>query len=745
MPGIPEIQHSISKVERRVEKVQQALEDREDNDRRNWAVSNCSSLLSPVNVNHSLDSEQVSRSQTLGNHLLMFTFSLPGESPPPPPRACFGRDELIESVVGLAKNMDPVALIGAGGIGKTSIALMVLHHSRVKERFGDNRRFIRCDQFPASQVNFLNRLSKVVGAGVENPEDLAPLRPFLSSQEMLVVLDNAESILDPQGANGPGIYHVVEELSQFTNIWLIITSRITTIPPDCETLEIPTLSMEAGCDTFHRIYKCGGRSDSVNKILKQLDFHPLSVTLLATAAHQNGWNNSRLAREWEQRRTGVLQTKHNESLAATIELSLASPRFQKLGPNARELLAVVAFFPQGVDENNLDWLFPTISDRSTIFDGFYSLSLTYRSNGFVTMLVPLRDYLRPEDPLSSPLLCATRDHYFTRLSAEIYPLAPGFREARWITSEDANVEHLLDVLMSVDANSDEVWRACDGFLGHLCWHKQRQTVLGPRIEGLPDDHPSKPICLLRLGQLFQSIGNQRERTRLLEHALRLERERGNDGQVALILSDLADGNRRQGLLEEGIYQAREALQIYKRLGCAVGQGDCLLKLALLLHGRERLEAAERRAFLAIKILPEKGEEWQVCKSHQILGVIYHSKGEKEKSIHHFETALTTASSFGWTTQLSWIHHNLAVLFLDEGDFDKAHAHIEQARSYAVDHPYLLGRGILGQAWICRQQHRFEDSASEALRALEIFEGLGAQEDAGNCEILLRDIEQATKS
>ena len=360
------------------------------------------------------------------------------------------------------------------------------------------------------------------------------------------------------------------------------------------------------------------------------------------------------------------------------------------------------------------------------------------------MLVPLRDYLCPEDPLSLPILCATREHYFTRLSAEIDPVAPGFRETRWITSEDANVEHLLSVLMSSDPNSDDVWRACDGFLQHLYWHKPRQTVLGPRIEGLPDDHPSKPGCLFGLAWLFQLIGNHTERKRLLERSLRLERERGDDFQVASVLSDLSDVNRVLGLRKEGIGQALEALEIHERVSCVEDQGDCLVGLALLLCGDGQLDAAEEAASRAIKILPEKGEEWRVCNYHGTLGIVYRSKGEKEKALHHFETALTIASTFGWSHGLFWTHYDLAILFRDEDDFDNAHAHTKQARSHTDDDPYLLGRAILLRAQIYYQQRRREESASEALRAFEIFEGLGAQGDVEACKVLLRDI-GSTKS
>ena len=559
------------------------------------------------------------------------------------------------------------------------------------------------------------------------------------------MLDNAESILDPQGTNSREIYAMVNELCQFKTICLCVTSRITTVPRYCKRPQIPALSMEAACEIFYGIHGDGDRSNIIDDLLQRLDFHALSITLLATTASDNGWDHGRLAEEWEERRAQVLRTDYDESLAATIELSLNSPTFRKLGPNARDLLGVVAFFPSGVAEKNLEWVFPDVSDRKKIFDKFCVLSLTHRSDRFVTMLAPIRDYLCPQDPTSSPLLWATKDCYFTRLSVHLIPDQPGFREAQWIKSEDVNVEHLLDVLTAIYVDKPDVWNACIQFMEHLYWNKPRQTVLRPKVERLPNGHPYKLRCLFELSRLLYSVGNHTETKRLLTHALTLQREWGDDSWVALTLRYLSQANQMLGFDKEGIGQAEEALEMYKRFWDTMGQARCLHDLAWLLLGDGQLDAAEDAALRSIGFLPEMGEEYLLYRSHGVLGEIYRSKGERENAIHHFETALGIASPFSWGGELFSIRYSLGLLFYDEDKFEDANTHIERAKLDAVDNTYHLGVAMGMQAWILYCQCRLEEARSEVLGALEILEKLGAAQNVRGCKETLQMIERAMKT
>ena len=107
--------------------------------------------------------------------------------------------------------------------------------------------------------------------------------------------------------------------------------------------------------------------------------------------------------------------------------------------------------------------------------------------------MPLRDNLCPNDLRSSPLLRATREFYFGRLSEDMY----------------------------VDARD-----ACAGFVRRLRWHKRRPVGLVSKIEGISDDHPLNPRCLFDLSRLCGVVSNHAERRQSFIHTLKLWRERG---------------------------------------------------------------------------------------------------------------------------------------------------------------------------------------------------------------------------
>ena len=718
----------------------------EDVDSERWVVSDLYAFQrNRMNNDLHLDSKQVSDFDYREIKHLISAHSAPGESPPPPPRI-FGRDELVEKIVDHADTEypTPIALIGTGGIGKTSVGLTVLHDDRIKQRFGDNRRLLRCDQFPPSLPLFLSRLCEVIGAGVENPTDLTSLRPFLS-RKMFILLDNAEAILG--GPSAKDIAPVVEELSRFRNICLCITSRTSNVPSGCKIFDVPTLSMEAACEAFYHIYRRGEQSNTVDGILKQLDFHPLSIVLLATAAKHNKWGIDQLAKEWEEQRTLVLRTRYEGSLAATIELSLRSPMFKELGPHARDLLGVVGFFPLGVDEKNLDWLFPTIANRKDIFDRFSVLSLTYRNKGFVTMLAPLRDHFCPkdQDPMSASLLCLTKEQYFNRLSISLETMTPTNDKTQWITSEDANVEHLLDVFTLVDTNSEGVWDACRNFIQHLCLHKPRPLVFGPRIERLPDDYPSKTQCMLDLSELSSRVKNSTEAHRLLTHTLKLYRERGDNDQVAKALRKLSQASFELGLIEEGIQQAGEAMTISRQIGDIVGVIGCHIRLSSLFRRAERNDEADecesRLIELTNTLLASSYLEPMLRGLvHDSLAQIYFNKRDMEQATSHAETALRIGG-ITVRSNLFTRYHTMARIHMENGRFDDAEAQLEHARSLAAEDSSEHSRLVLLQAHLLVKQGKLEEARSEAPRALDLLQEHGAVDQVKEAEDLIQSIDE----
>jgi hypothetical protein len=89
------------------------------------------------------------------------------------------------------------------------------------------------------------------------------------------------------------------------------------------------------------------------------------------------------------------------------------------------------------------------------------------------------------------------------------------------------------------------------------------------LEGLSDDHPSKPECLLELSQLFRLAKNRTANKGLLCRASKLFREREGGYRTA----PLVYTNWQLSPYEKGIAQAKKAVKFCEQLNIPPMQAD----------------------------------------------------------------------------------------------------------------------------------------------------------------------------
>lgn len=310
---------------------------------------------------------------------------------PQTPENLFGRDLMIEALLGLTERFTSVILFGAGGMGKTAVALTLLRHHQIAEKFGRHRHFLSCAVVENSLDSFLERLSDAIGAC--HSSDMAQLLSHLEGSPCLLVLDGVDSILDPRAPGADEITTAIEAFGRCPKVCLLATSRIDIKIPDIIPIAVTTLPVEAAQDAFHS-HCCLEGSAAIHNLLFELDFHPLSIILLGKAVGENNWDEATLLEAWNDGKTSILRASYHQSLEVMIDSILLAPTIQGLGTAAQETLEAIASVPGGVKEMELLGTFPSIHGIGDAVNALCKFSLMYRQDGYVKMLSPFRLYFQ---------------------------------------------------------------------------------------------------------------------------------------------------------------------------------------------------------------------------------------------------------------------------------------------------------------------------------------------------------------
>ncbi|KAJ6507637.1 hypothetical protein DFH09DRAFT_942815 [Mycena vulgaris] len=341
-----------------------------------------------------------------------------------------------------------IAILGAGGMGKTSFARAVLHHPTITGKYAQHRFFVACDSTSSK-----DELVTLIGAhlGLKPKKDLAKvvLHHFAMNPACLLVLDNLETLWELTEIRRD-IEEFLSLLTDVKHLALIITMRGTERPASVRWTRpflpaLKPLTHDAARQTFIEIADDCHDSDDIDKVLLLTDNMPLAIDLMAHLVESEGCPNV-LAR-WEEEKTSVISDGYDKrsNLDRSISMSLSSPRITSV-PHCQDLLSLLSMLPDGLSDIELVQSKLPIKDILTCKAALLSTSLAYSDDHsrFKT-LVPIREYMARSYPPMEYLVQGLLNYFHQLLEFEYiyYGTVSASEMTLRITSNFSNIQAIL--------------------------------------------------------------------------------------------------------------------------------------------------------------------------------------------------------------------------------------------------------------------------------------------------------------
>lgn len=643
-----------------------------------------------------------------------------------------GRQKEMSEIDGALRTSRLVTLTGAGGAGKTSLAVEV--GRTMEAEYPDRVWLIELapvvdpDRVADTLVTAL-QLEQVVnlsGGPAEPANAINLVVEYLRNRRALLILDNCEHVIEAAAAAAEAV------LMACPSVEVLATSRDRLGIPGELLWRVPSLdSSSAAVDLFVERARAVAPTfspdpedlDLVSRICERVDGMPLAIELAAARVRSLPLPEilRRVESGIELLAGGARSATHRQqTLRGTIDWS-----YQLLAPAEADLFASLSVFHGSFTLDSAETVAPekvteVLDSVERLID---SSMVTPVAPGRYRMLETLRLYAGEKlgdrhDATMGRLL----QYYIERMEPAQDELR-GSQQLEWLDLIEADHDTMRAVLGWATTNAPGRGLQLAGMLGWFWYLRGNSVEAKSRFESLlaATDEGADPRSLGD-GYFFASLcDSYPERARQgFELALEAYRDAGYVPGLANAQAMIAafgfDLSETIALLDEAAelsaevgYEWGVALIRFLQTGAAVNDGDTATAARLAQEATSRFSAL--------------GDSWGQGYSLYFWGSMLRALGDYDGAEAAFREALEHARPMRLRREMAPVMSELASIETMRGNFDEAERWLADAQKYADEVPFAGSQGMVRNARgrLARMRGLLDDARILHEEALALYE------------------------
>lgn len=586
-----------------------------------------------------------------------------------------------------------VTLVGAGGMGKTRLALETA--TALATQFADGTAFVALAPLQ-SAIQLPEAVADVLGIALKGGADPGEqVLAWLATRHLLLVLDNFEHLLEDNTAIG----WIKALLLRAPKLQVLITSRERlrvsgerifelgglslpspiVAPEDAEAVK---LFVERAQHVAGDFTLDAGNKATIARICHLVNGMPLGIEL--AAAWVRVLTCEEIAEEMARSLDFLVRADRDVAPRHHSMRAVFDSSWRLLAPDEQQVAARLAVLrgnferaaAQAIAGARLPQL-AALVDKSFVSVGLQEGGASAPQRYSIHEL--LRQYLFDKLQAAGEELSIKRRHaeFFTVLAERIDPdfhavRAPGWRQQ--LASEQSNLRAALGWTLSeghAPALGLRLAAALASFWEATSAWKEGQQWLQSALAQTHDADAVRARALVKLGELHHLLEEQRLADHTMQEGLALWQTLAVPLGIAYTLFQLGKVSATRGDTNQAQQLLQESLTHYRQLGQRWGMASVLTQLGNLAIHRGDYEEASQYLDEAWPMMQAMDQRPSLGVAANTLGRALLGQGEIERAVALFQRALQIFQQQDAQTGVAWSLINLALAHLQQAEWTAA--------------------------------------------------------------------------